>query len=413
MADIPTLKSVFDRECAHVLFNEALAKKISKFRLGFEMRNQDHITFFGNPLTGVQVVRFLQEDRDRWFEEIIEVNEFVLTDELDSVPTIDRTRRVTSDTMNLSFVWVMHKLLKSKLPQKVSKQAMIDTAMIMQFKFLTSRLYQHFKFPADKAIAEATYAQLNYKYAIKQHGSWKELLLARSHDIIDTHGIHFNAINKMDDDNKVMYVLSDSQGRIRELLKNIYDMHLRVRNDNRRILSTSTLVEYDGEIRLKDVTNNLTSYNQYINSIISDKHSFIKEELAQVIENLISTMSPRMFMKTLEWLSLNYRQAGTSYVDEAISDVILYSLDYLRINRGSLRGNNDIANMLSKLRGSFMSSRNSDELLVKTKKAFEKIVVDATGSRHPGIIASTRTGVMLYIVARALTKKHYLTSAIL
>lgn len=408
-----TIQSVFNRECAHVIFDQKLANKISHMRLSFQMRNEDHITFFGGNLTGVQVVRFLPDDRDAWFESILETGEFVLSDVIDELPSIDKTRIVTSDVMNLSFVWVMHRFLVSQLSEKIKHQAMIDTAMIMQFKFLTSRLYRHFPFPADPSIAQATYAQLNYKYAIKKYGSWGELLLARCEDIIAKNSIHYKALLTMEDDNKVTYVLSDSQGRIRELLKNIYDMHLRVRNQNSRILTTSSLVEYDGEVFLKDATNNLTNYTRYINSIITEQRSFIKEELKKVIEKLVHTMSPRMFEKTLEWMSLNYRQQGAGVIESGISDVILYSLDYLRINRSSLRNTSDLPGMLSKLRGSFMSSRNNDELLMKTKEEFEQMVTAATGSKHPGIVASVRTGAMLYIVARSLTKNHYSSASII
>ena len=408
-----SVKSIFDRECAHLSFDTKLANKLSKYRLGFELRNQDHITFFGGNLTGVQVVRFLPEDRDLWFEDIIEAGEFILTDELDKVSAIDKSRVVTSDTMNLSFVWMLHRLLNSKLPEKIKHAAMIDVCMIMQFKFLTSRLYRHFRFPADPTIAAATYAQLSYKYAIKQYGSWKELLLARSEDIISKKSIHYKTFLTMDDDNKVTYVLSDVQGRIREMLKNIYDVHLRVKNQNSRILTTSSLIEYDGEIFLKDVTNNLAVYNRYIHSIITDKRSFIKEELKSVIEKLVHTMSPRMFEKTLEWMSHNYRQKGAESIEEGVTNVILYSLDYLKVNKSTLRNLNDLPGMLSKLRGSFMSSRNTDPLIVETKKQFEDIVHQATGSKHTGIIASVRTGAMLYVVARTLTKKHYSVSAII
>ena len=411
MAD--SIKSIFDQECSHLIFDSRLAKKLSSYRLAFEMRNQDHITFFGGNLTGVQVVRFLPDDRDAWFETILETGEFILTDGLENLPSIDTSRIVTSDTMNLSFVWLMHRLFTSKLPEKVKHQAMVDVAMVMQFKFLTSRLYRHFHFPADPSIAAATYAQLNYKFAIKQYGSWKELLLARSEDIISKKSIHYNTITKMDDDGKVLYILSDSQGRIREMLKNIYDVHIRVKNQNTRILTTSSLVEYDGEIFLKDVSNSLATYNRYIHSIVTDKRSFIKDELKSVIEKLVHTMSPRMFQKTLEWISNNYRQRGADIIESGISNVILYSLDYLRINRNSMKNTGDLPGMLSKLRGSFMSSRNNDDLIIETKKQFESMVQQATGSKHPGIVASVRTGVMLYIVARALTKKHYLTSAII
>jgi len=120
-----------------------------------------------------------------------------------------------------------------------------------------------------------------------------------------------------------------------------------------------------------------------------------------------------MFEKTLEWMSHNYRQKGAESIEEGVTNVILYSLDYLKVNKSTLRNLNDLPGMLSKLRGSFMSSRNTDPLIVETKKQFEDIVHQATGSKHTGIVASVRTGAMLYVVARTLTKKHYSTSAII
>lgn len=408
------IKSVFNTECSHLEFDAKLAKKISIYRISFEMRNQDHIEFFGGNLTGVHVVRFLPEDRDVWFENILEVNEFVLADSLENLPSIDTTRIVTSDTMNLSFVWLMHRFHTStKLSQKQKEDAMIDVAMVMQFKFLTSRLYRHFRFPADPKIAAAVYAQLSYKFLIKQYGSWSKVLIARSREIISKSGIHYGAVNKMDVDNSVTYLLSDSQGRLRDMLKKIYGLHIRTRDTTtKRVITTSSVVEHDGVKILKDVSKSLPTYTRYIHSCVSDKRSFIRNELTGVIEKLIHTMSPRMFIKTLEWMSDNYRQQGAGIIDESLTDIVVYSLEYLNINRSLVRKSDDLASMLSKLRGSFMSSRNTDELLVKTKLNFEKMVTSATGSKHPGIVASVRTGVMLYIVIRTLTMNYYTTGAV-
>lgn len=409
------IKSVFDKHCSHLEFDSKLAKKISNYRIAFEMRNQDHIEFFGGNLTGVHVVRFVSEDRDRWFEEILEINEFIINDDFENLPSIDKTRLVTSDVMNSSFVWLMHRFHTStKLSQKQKEAVLIDIAMIMQFKFLTSRLYRHFRFPADPKIAAAVYAQLSYKYLIKQHGSWKKLLEARSAEITSKNGIHWNAISKMDQDNAVLYLITDTQGRLRDMLKNIYDLHIRTRDSStKRVITTSSVVEHDGQMILKDVSKVLPAYTRYIHSTITDKKSFIRSELTMVIEKLVHTMSPRMFQRTLEWMSDNYRQSGADIIEEAITDVMVYSLDYLKANRTLIRNTGDLAGMLSKLRGSFMSSRNTDDLLVKTKANFEKIVTQATGSKHPGIVASVRTGVMLYIVARTLTMNYYTTSAVI
>ena len=67
--------------------------------------------------------------------------------------------------------------------------------------------------------------------------------------------------------------------------------------------------------------------------------------------------------------------------------------------------------MLSRLRGVYMSSRSTDPILIDLRERTEKIVEIATNNKNPSNLASTRTGVLLYIVLRTFTMKHYANSA--
>ena len=403
------IKDVFNDECAHLEIGPKLVAKIQKYNQDFVNKNSDSIEFFGGNLTGVHVVRFTNGDRDRWFDEILEVSDGPLEERLLALPDVNAEFHVSSDTMNISCVWLLHALFTSPhLTEEQKHIAMIDVALVLQYKYLTSLLFRYFRYPADKSTAEATYAQLSLKYAIKIYGSWAALLRARSEEIISNTSIHYKTIMNFSVDTEITYMLNDTQGRIRDILKNIYAVFDRVHHQGTRISTTSSVsVEHDGVEILKDKTKNTLAYGRYIKSIIGDKDSFIRTELTSVIENMIHTMPPRLFHESLEWMSNNYMQSGAGIIEEVINETIVHSFDYLSHNRDIVKNDNDIGGLLGKLKGVYMSSRSTDETLYSLREKVEKIVKAATGSKNESVISSVRTGVLLYINIRCYTMRHY------
>jgi len=407
-----SIKHVFEDECGHLKFDAKFAKTLHAYQVGFVNKNNEHIKFFGGNLLGVETVRFLDQDRDRWFDEILQVDDGPLEERLLALPMVNSEFHVSSDTMNLSCVWLTHAIYNSKImSQEQRHNAMIDVMLVLQYKFFTSRYYRHFRYPADLATAEATYAQLSYKFDIKTYGSWSALFRARAEDIINKASIHYRTITHMDDDKKVIYMLNDTQGRIRDMLKNIYDVFLRVHQQGIRISSTSSIVEHDGAEILKDKSKNLLAYGRYINSIVSDRNSFMREDVLSIIEKIMHTMPPRLFRETLEWMSSNYRQRGATEVEEVLNEALIHSFEYFSENREVVRHTQDLPGLVSRLRGIYMSSRSTDPVLFALREKMETIVKKATGNKNPSIIASVRTGALLYIVLRAITMKYYNTGA--
>jgi hypothetical protein len=208
-------------------------------------------------------------------------------------------------------------------------------------------------------------------------------------------------------DNDVVKMLNDTQGRIRDMLKNIYGLFRQIHAQGTKISTTTQLVEHDGEAILKDKSKNLLAYGRYLNSIVTDKNSFIRQELVDVIEKLMYTMPPKLFIETLGFMSDNYRQARAGEIEEVLNEVLIHSFDYLSENRALIRNERDLPGILSRLRGVYMSSRSTDPVLFALRAKTEKIVKHATGNKNPSVIASVRTGVLLYLVARAFSMRHY------
>lgn len=404
-----SINEVFVGELTRLSIDAAFLKRLHQYERAFVTKNEDHIEFFGGKLLGVNPVKFIPSDRIRWFEEVIFGEEVVLERELLELDTVNKDWKVSSDTMNLSCVWLVHAISKSaKLNPAQKHQGMIDVLLVLQYKFLTSRLYQHFRYPADPGEAAATYEELSDKFLIKRYESWADLFRARAEAIIAKDSPHFDTIAKFTPDKDVIYMLNDIQGRIRDMLKNIYDVFLRVHNSGKRINSTSAVSEYDGERILKDQTRNLLAYTRYLHEIVTDKYAFIRPELREVILKMVHTAPPSVFDETLNWISDNYRKsAGPSVIEVVLNETLIHSFAYLDEHRQYVNGNPHLPDLLLRLKGVYMSSRSTDPVLMALREKAEKLVTMATKNKNASTLASVRTALLLYLVARTLTKTHY------
>lgn len=403
-----TVKKIFDEECSHLKIDSHLVRRLSDFQISFCQKNEEHMTFFGGNLTGVQIVRFTTQDVQKWFTDVLQVDDVILEEKVLELPTINEDFHISSDIFNISVIWVIHSIINSHhLTESQKEQGCLDAALILHYKFLTSLLYQYFKYSAKPETAAATYAQLSYKFAIKQHGSWSATLHARCKSLLSKESIHYEAFKRFTPDVAIVYILNDTQGRIRDMMKNIYSEFLRVHKEGDRIISTSSNISFDGKEILKDKTKNLTSYTRYLQSIISDKNTFIKDELLDIITNIQYTMSPKLLMKTLNWVSSNYRGTGDSLIEDFTNMCMTHSFGYMTDHQNIIRETNNLASLIANLRGVYMSSRSTDVELLAIREKGEKIVTLATGIKNDSVIASVRTGLLLYLVLRAFTKNHY------
>lgn len=403
------VKAVFDENCSHLKFDNKLAKKFSDYQIQFVNKNDDSMTFFGGNLIGVQVVRFTNQDKEKWFTDVLEVDDILLEEKLLDLPDINKNFHVSSDLFNLSAVWIIHSFMNSPLlHDKQKEQAILDVALALNYKFLTSLLYQYFRYPADPQIAAAAYAQLSYKFAIKQYGSWYATLVARCQDFLSEESIHYQTLKKFNNDSKIVYMLNDTQGRIRDMVKNICAEFYKVRDQGIKIKTISSLsIDNDGEQIVRDKTKNLLAYTRYLHSIISDKDSFIKSDLVDVIANVMHTMPPKLLVQTLEYCSNNYRHMGATEIEELIDLTVTHSFSYLNNNRNLLKETNDLAALISRLRGVYMSSRSNESDLILMRKKAEHIVKHATKVKNDNVIASVRTALLLYLVLRSFCKNYY------
>jgi len=403
-----SIRRVFAEECSHLKIDKKLIDKISAISNGFVSKNEDNLTFFGGCLTGVEKVRFTQEDEEKLFIDILEVNDNVLEESLHQLPSINKDFVVSSDVFNLSSVYLLHAIHNSHLSDELKHIGKLHVCNYLNFRYLCSRLVHHFKYPADPEVAEATYAAMSNKFLLKQLGSWLAFINNRSEDIIAKTSIHYHVIEKMDDDAGVINMINDTQGRIRDVIKNIVNIHYTNHENSTRIAVTGHTTEIDGEVILKDKVHGMENYTRYILSTLVDRNTFIKQELVNIVADTMPTMPPKHLVSTLEWFVTNYSYIQKTAPEYAvIENIIDYSFDQLLQHRDWLRLKSDLPSLVIKLRGTIMASKVSDPKLINLREVLETLIKKITGVKSDAVLAALRTGLMLYVILRAYSMKYY------
>lgn len=403
-----SIKKVFEDECGHIQINKKLVKDISRYVNKFINKNEEHVNFFGSNLLGVYTVRYLPTDRDRWFDDVLDIDDTSLTDSLYELEVINEEYKRISDVVNLSSVWLVHKLLNSKtLSKQDAQKAAVDVIFMLQVKFVTSIFAHYIKYPVDPEVAQLVYESLSRKFGLKQHGSWNAFLLARSKEIISSNSIHYKTFLNLNDDEAIFYVITDIQGRIKEVIKKMMSLLIQINNNKGRISSVSSTVEINGEVILKDRKNAATTYKKYIHSVIQDPNTFIRGEVVKVTLDAMHTMPEKLFLELLKYVSINYGQKNSGEIDVLVDELMLHAFDFLSKNRYLLKGNIDLPEFVSKLRNLYMAPRMVDEGLIKAKDISVSITSKAVNSKNKAVLSSLRTGLQIYIVLRAFTMNYY------
>ncbi len=405
---VASIKSIMDQHGSNVKITPAFLKRVHQYRVHFANKNEDHARFFGGNLYGVYPVRFLTSDRLEWTDEIMQLDEYAVRQDIVKLPDIKEQWVRVTDTMNVSCMWLLHKIHNdNSLSHVVKEQAMVDVLLVFQYKLLTSLMTHYFKYPTDEATALALYASLSKKFALKQYGTWQRMLEARCMDIIDKSSIHYRTIERFDDDVAIVNMITDIQGRLRAVMKKLYLVFIRIRETNARILSTSGTVEVEGKMVVKDMARNMTKYKRYLNDVMLDRNRFIKNELVVVIGSAMHTLPEKLLSETLEYITVTAGTAQGKVIDQLADETLLHAFNFLIKDRAAFERSNDITALITKLRAIYMSSRSTDPSLMLMRELSEKIVLKAVKTRNPSTVASIRTGLCLYLVLRTFAMKHY------
>ena len=85
-------------------------------------------------------------------------------------------------------------------------------------------------------------------------------------------------------------VLSDLQGRLREIIKNIYAVLIIVIDKNERIGTSSLLMETEDGDGLKDTISNQATYVAYMRDVCNRPNEFINKEILDLTMSMCANV---------------------------------------------------------------------------------------------------------------------------
>lgn len=400
------IKSIMDEHGKHLRFDSRLVGQLERFVQNFINKSPEHVKCLGSNLTGVNRLSWSLDDRLEWEENFLQIDGRELHQAILAIPHMDDVGRVAGDNFNISCCWLAHRFYKSDLPPRVKEKGMKLSMDILQYKLLSSIHSHYFKYPVDQNVAEATYAELSRKFDIKRYGSWRAVLDSRSENIIATGEIHEQTIRQFDDDIAIVKMIQDIQFRLRDKIKNIWEVMANVIEKDMKFGSVSSTIELDGALVTRDIERLSTEYIHFIKEAAAERDRFIKPDLVDVIESVMSTMPEKPFEQLLVIFTEKVSKSDKNAL-QLVELTMEHLFNVVLADRKTTMRMNDIPAVLNRIRGLYTASRSNNDILEQMKEITEKFVRKDVKIVNNANVAALRTGLLLYIVLRAMVKEHY------
>lgn len=398
-----SIKSVFESHCAGLKIDGRFAKAVLSFANNYVSRSPEHIKFFGNGLLSTEI-KWLPSDTARFFTDIMSADESELQQALYQDGSVNPEHKVASNAFNLAITFLVHKTLVSSLPQKQKEDVAVKLLSLLQYKFLSSILNHFFRFGVNQQLAQRTYESMNYKYDLRVHRNWYTLCEVKAQNMISKQSIHIQTFIRYNDDDDIAYILSDSQTRARSTIKNATELYYIVRSEGAGISVTSSLMEMEGEVGVRDLKRNESQYRRYLEGIIGEGASFVRQNLVDIVAESNPSGNAGHFQDTLLYLSSIYNKPTERKVHDFVKRTLDFSFQLI-VDKG-INANNLSECMLA-IKGAINSSRGSSSEVMFLRTEGDKLVRRAIGKPSPYPVSGERTSVILYLVLRAMTMNYY------
>lgn len=403
---LKNIKQIMEHHRGDLAFTAKLADGLKRYIYNFINKNPDHVKALGGNLLGVYPMRFTTSDRLEWEEDLLGIDPKAVRSDVLSLPHMDDVGRRATDTFNISCIWMCHRFYTSNLPIRQKEEAMKNCMVILQYKLFSSILAHYFPYPVDPNVAAAVYGELSRKFDIKKYGTWKAVVDARSENIIAVGEIHEKTIREFNDDIAIVRMIQDIQHRLRDKVKNIWEVLARVIQQNKKYGTTAGMIELDGQLVVRDLERQIPTYSRYIDDVSREQVRFLKPDLIAVIIDIM----PAMPEKPFEVLLLQYHERSKKS-DKDAAELTKITIEHLfnvvLADRTVATKISDISELLVRVRGLYTSSRTSNELLIQMRKLGEKIVKKDLKIVNSANVSALRTGLLLYLILRTATKNHY------
>ena len=390
---------------------------IQKLVIQWETRGTQPLCL-NSQLIGIHTIVFTTPDREALFH-AVGLDESHVKSVISKIPTIDKTRRVSSDPFNLLCVWLIH--LGLNIPNKTKQHEFrMNVAKYLHYKFFTSLVNHYLPHGADESVMLAAITSMNRRFDLIVQGSWRKTIEARCEDLISLNpkvNIHETTFDQMTPDQMVLYIVTDTQTRIRDKVGNICEIYYNFHRDGVKIKSVSaTGYDAEGEKMLIERASTIDTAITEVTTDLMSINSFVKTGLVQDLSTQFNDVSPELMRLALEGMvQIAISQGRARKLDDVktkpgglfeyvgmralVREIIQTSIEYCAKNNISL---NSKTKIYFAVRNRYSSSQIKDPRILSVKNSVEAYVDQLGRTSRPATKASLRLAIIMYVLTKCL-----------
>lgn len=328
------------------------------------------------------------------------------------ITSINTNFKVASDPFNLFSIYAAHCFFASDLPEKLRYEAALKCLLLLEYKFFTSLVNHRFKYRPDEESMRALFEGLSSKFDIKQYGTWKEVLEARAHSFLKKEGIHYETLQKFDNDFRILYVVTDLQTRIRNQI-NIFTEEFMKIKESRDKIGSYTLAgsDIDGEKVIVDLSN---SYDIMISGVYHAALSvpqFIDDMVIRIVTSFFTGINQTKMKSVLisfsEWATKQARSGQQMKIgvengepidigaQVLITSIIQKTYRYFVITNTNIK---NVSSIVKSTKDVYSSSRILDEGILHVRRSVSYLLTKIQDSQREATLTSLRTAFIMYVI---------------
>lgn len=377
---------------------------------------QKHPNALNTPLLGVDPIFFTSQDIKNLFD-IFDIDQTEFKNVLKKCQSsvFDINRKVSTDSYNVLTMWAIHRTFKSTYLKEDEKYALVMAfAKMMHYKFFTSLVNHSYKYGSNEAIMQATINSLSEKFDLIKYGTWKAVLEARCEDLLARNSIHYDTFIKFDDDYKIVYVITDTQTRLRNKIKIINTEYHNTKAKGDAYTSHNLTTELDGEKLIVDqvstldtMTTNISNQALNINQWLDNSYISI---CAALFGNINESLMKQFLTSFSNYASLQVRRKELdktvkkgdriNYIGVRILLKTLLQKNYRLCIQSKVNLKNK-ADILTKVKNIYAASRVQDTSILDLKNSVSHIVDKNVNITREATKASLRIAFICYVMLKS------------
>ena len=391
-----TLKQMFDNLFKGVKFNNKLGVQLSRYLYAFQTKNEEHRSFFGGVLLGVNKVNFTAKDYNDLYEVFGNVTLQDVDTSMDDVSDVNRTYEIESDPTNLMLIYVAYRFLNSDLPKK---KALLYATNVMEIYF--SRQYailiaQYFGFQANENSAKMAYENMSNKYLIKKLDNWRSVMLYRAEFSIKRKKL--KSCFKKFDHSTVKLVCTYSYTDVNANIKYIYNLLVNVINSDESMSTGSMLKDLGDGLKVVDVSNVNNDGLLKVTGFIGTSN-FYNDILIRITVSLVGSLKEKSLVKLITHITTDDKTKRVKSLTGIINKSLAISNHYL-VSKEVIH--EDLPKRIVALKGMWLASI-PDPIFTEHKDDVRDYVKASKIKLNRVQLAAVVNGINLYIYLLSIT----------